>query len=220
MIVAFSGGKDSTALALHLHEIGESFEMIYTATGNELPPVAVHIENMERILKRPVEKIPAPTLGELIEKHQCLPSWRMRFCTRQIKIEPCRKFLDAHPDTLCVGLRADEEARAGGTYGAAMIRYPLREWNWGLDEVLRCCERYGVMVPARTDCAVCFFQTLHDWWSLWWNWPKYYAQGEQWEEQIGHTFRSPKRDRHPASLRGLRQEFEAGYEPKKRGRNE
>jgi hypothetical protein len=147
-----------------------------------------------------------------------LPSFRMRWCTRMIKIEPCAEYLKAHPDILCVGLRADEDGRAGGTYSAGSIRYPLREWNWGLDEVIRCCERFGVRVPPRTDCAVCFDQTLYEWWSLWSNHPEQYTQGEKWEAQIGHTFRSDKRDTQPASMKGLRGKFEAGYKPKQRAR--
>lgn len=39
-VVAFSGGKDSTALALRLHELGEAFSLLFTPTGNELPDVA------------------------------------------------------------------------------------------------------------------------------------------------------------------------------------
>ena len=219
MIVAFSGGKDSTAMVLRLHELGRPFRMIYTPTGNELPDVARHIEAVSAIVRRKVTRISAPSLEQLIHEQQCLPNWRMRWCTRMIKIEPCRRWLDENPDTLAVGLRADEEGRAGATYSSAnKIRYPLREWNWGLDEVLRCCERHGVTVPARTDCALCYYQTLHEWWLLWKHYPEHYACGELWEHKIGHTFRSPRRDTQPTSLALLRAKFEQGYVPKKRRR--
>jgi len=220
MLVAFSGGKDSTAMVLQLAKLGEDFRMIWTPTGNELPDLMRHIRHVEQIVGRQVEAVPAPTLAELIDEQQCLPSWRMRWCTRMIKVEPCAEYLRQHPDeTLCVGLRADEPGRVGGTYeGAKEIQYPLREWGWGLAEVLRCCEQAGVAIPTRTDCAVCFFQTLHEWWLLWKHHPEAYAQGEAWEEQIGHTFRSPSRDTQPAALRDLRAKFEAGYTPKARQR--
>lgn len=46
--VAFSGGKDSTALVLRLAELGEPFECLFTPTGNELPDLTEH---MERVLE-------------------------------------------------------------------------------------------------------------------------------------------------------------------------
>ena len=217
MIVAFSGGKDSTALALRLHELGERFELMHTATGNELPGVREHIERVSEACEAPIVDLKAPTLEQLIDEQKCLPNWRMRWCTRMIKIEPALEFYKTRPgEVVCVGLRADEEGRVG--IEGADVRYPLREWNWGLDEVVRYCEQRGFEPPKRTDCAVCFYQTLHEWWSLWYYHPKEYAQGEQWEFETGHTFRSPQRDTWPAGLRELREEFEEGREPKQRNR--
>ena len=34
-VIAFSGGKDSTALALRMAEIGEDFVLFFTPTGRE-----------------------------------------------------------------------------------------------------------------------------------------------------------------------------------------
>lgn len=42
-IMAFSGGKDSTAMAVLLAERGEDFELLFTPTGNELPELFSHI---------------------------------------------------------------------------------------------------------------------------------------------------------------------------------
>lgn len=219
LIVAFSGGKDSTALALHLYETGKKFSLLYTPTGNELPGVAEHIKNVQAITKSPMIDLSAPTLEELIAEQKCLPNWLMRWCTRMIKIEPCQAWLAQNPDcTLAVGLRADEPGRVG-TYGSvSKIIYPLRSWGWGIDEVVECCERFEVCVPQRTDCAVCFFQTLHEWYDLYWKHPKLYEQGVAWEAATGHTFRSPGRDSRPASLKKLGELFAGGFEPRQRRR--
>lgn len=219
-VVAFSGGKDSTALTLRLHELGESFSLIHTATGNELPDVRNHIERIVRHTGADLIDLHAPTLAELIERQGALPNFRMRWCTRMIKIAPCARWIDENPDTiLAVGLRADEIGRIGGVFKSAEeIVYPLREWNWGEKEVVDYCIRQGFEPPPRTDCAVCFYQTLGEWHSLWRNHPEMYAQGEAWEKSIGHTFRSPKRDTQPAALYDLRTKFESGYAPKKRAR--
>jgi len=221
LIVAFSGGKDSTAMALHLAELGEPFRMLHTATGNELPDVRVHIDRVVRECGCELIDLKAPTLGELIHKQRMIPNWWARWCTRMIKIEPCVKWIASHPRIrLAVGLRADEEGRAGGTYKCEVV-YPLRDWGWDIDDVTEYCAEAGYSPPRRTDCAVCFYQTLHEWHVLWSEYPDEYAQGEAWEKLCGHTFRSPQRDSHPAALRELRLEFEAGYAPKarkKRGR--
>lgn len=36
-VVAFSGGKDSTCMAVMLAEEGEDFELLFTPTGDESP---------------------------------------------------------------------------------------------------------------------------------------------------------------------------------------
>jgi 3'-phosphoadenosine 5'-phosphosulfate sulfotransferase (PAPS reductase)/FAD synthetase len=219
LVVAFSGGKDSTAMALQLHKLGHKFELLHTSTGNELPDVKDHINKIIEMTGAPFVNIEAPTLEELIEEQQCLPNWRMRWCTRMIKIEPVIKWLSKNKDkiVLAVGLRADEPGRAGGTYNCEVV-YPLREWDWGIVEVKECINHYNITIPRRTDCAVCFYQTLYEWRLLWKEYPKEYERGEMWEKQIGHTFRSPTKDKYPASLKDLRQRFENGWIPQRRER--
>ena len=46
LVVAFSGGKDSTALALRLAELGQEFSILNTPTGNEPPEVREHVERV------------------------------------------------------------------------------------------------------------------------------------------------------------------------------
>lgn len=215
MIVAFSGGKDSTAMVVRLAELGEPFSCLFTPTGDELPEVLVHIQTVVAMIDRPLVLPPAPTLEGLIAFHGALPNWRMRWCTRQIKIEPCIAYLKAHPgETLCVGLRADEEAREGLYGDYATYRYPLREWGWKIADVLDYLSEQDVQVPARTDCAVCFYQRLGDWYRLWRDHPERFERGVRLEQQTGHTFRSPSRDTWPAALTDLRQQFVDGRIPR------
>lgn len=107
LVVAFSGGKDSTAMALRLHELGKPFRMIHTATGNELPEVREHVIRVAEETGADLIDLDAPTLEQLITEQQCLPSWRMRWCTRMIKIEPCAEWLRLNQNVrLAVGLRS------------------------------------------------------------------------------------------------------------------
>ncbi len=222
-LVALSGGKDSTAMALRLAESEPAdYEYLITPTGRELPPVEAHWKHLESLLGKPLIRIPAPTMGELIVKFGALPNWRMRWCTRLIKIEPFMAFAsDAAPATVYVGIRADEvigeDAREGTDWsGVIGVKqdFPLVRWGWGLSRVIRYVEDMNAVPPKRTDCDFCFFQRLIEWWELWKDWPERYKQAEAYEIWTGHTFRSAQRDSWPASLTGLRHEFEHGRIPK------
>ena len=218
-IVAFSGGKDSTEMALRMRELGEDFDLFFTPTGDELPELFDHLHHMEQLLGQRIITPRNRTLEEWIYEYKGLPNWRQRWCTRLIKILPCQAYLKAHPgSTLCVGLRHDEPLRSG-LYGSfATYRYPLREWGWNIGDVKRYVAAMGVDVPARTDCACCFFQRIIDWYNLWLEHPAEYARSEGYETLTGYTFRSAQRDTWPAGLRELREEFERGRKPRGLGK--
>jgi hypothetical protein len=60
-IVAISGGKDSTALALHLAEIEpRDYTYLITPTGDELPEMVEHWEKLEQLLGKPVRTYHQP----------------------------------------------------------------------------------------------------------------------------------------------------------------
>lgn len=219
-VVALSGGKDSTALALRLAEV-EPRDYVYvcTPTGNELPEMFEHWRHVGELLGRPLTPIMHRTgLHGVAREQNMLPNFRARFCTRILKIEPYRAWL--HLNTPCVsyvGLRADEEGRAGGAYSdiaGVEMRFPLREWAWKKDDVLAYLKERGVTIPRRTDCAICYHQRIGEWWDLWKNYPQEWADGEALEAEIGGTMRTPGRDTWPVSMAGLRVAFESGRVPK------
>lgn len=195
-----------------------AFEWVCTPTGNEPPEWFAHMRAL-RYRIGPIKPIMYPGgLDALIRKHNALPNWRMRWCTRQLKIEPFAAFL-AHcaPATFYVGLRADEEEREGGDYRRVPnveMKFPLRDAGMGLSDVREFLAARDIQIPRRTDCMLCFFQRLIEWYELWRDNPEAYAHGEQMEAATGHTFRSPGRDTWPAALRDLRAEFERGRVPR------
>ena len=220
-IIAVSGGKDSTALALRMAELypGEDFDYVCTPTGNELPEMVAHMQNLERLLGKEIRRIELyqgkDGLFELIKDQKMIPNYRARFCTRMLKIEPMIAYLKSQsPCVQYVGLRADEEARIGiyGEMPGVEQSYPMQAWGWGIDEVWEYLKGKDVSIPWRTDCGLCFFQRLDEWKSLLYNNPGAYAHGEEIEAMVGKTFRSASRDTWEASLAGLRQEFEDGRE--------
>lgn len=133
-----------------------------------------------------------------------------------LKIQVAQAFYLQHPGCIAyVGLRADEETRAGGIYGDIVVqKYPLREWGWGIKEVQKYLHDKNIKIPARTDCARCYAQKLKEWYFLWKNYPQIFNEAEAQEKKTGFTFRSPSRDTWPAALEGLRKEFENGRIPR------
>lgn len=223
-VVALSGGKDSTAMALRLAEVEpRDYTYVCTPTGNEPDAMFEHWRKLGEMLGKPIVPIMlSGGLAGLIRDQNALPNWRQRWCTRMLKIEPFAAYLMQHPGAVSyVGLRADEPEREGGDYldVGAMMDFPLRRWGWGLSQVLGYLEARGVVIPKRTDCRVCFYQRLFEWWELWRDDPGAWAEGEAWEALTGHTFRSPGRDKWPAPMVELRTLFEAGAIPKQTGRD-
>jgi 3'-phosphoadenosine 5'-phosphosulfate sulfotransferase (PAPS reductase)/FAD synthetase len=219
-IVGLSGGKDSTAMALWLAENEpRDYTYICTPTGDELPEMFAHWRKISGLLGKPLLPIVAGTLAGLIDGYNALPNFRMRWCTRELKIEPTKKFLLANsPAVSYVGLRADEEEREGiyGEIAGVTQRYPLRELGWGVRDVLGYLAKRGVDIPKRTDCARCFYQRIGEWWDLSREHPEEYASAEEDERKTGHTYRTPGKDTWPTSLTDLRLAFEGGRIPRDR----
>lgn len=215
-IVGLSGGKDSTAMALRLAEIEpREYTYICTPTGDEPAEMIDHWANLECLLKAPIVKLTAGTLVQLIHEQNALPSHRMRWCTRRLKIEPTIRYIKQNsPALLYVGLRADEEERKG-IYGDIVVSdFPFRRWGWTEVDVWDYLHHRGVTIPSRTDCLKCFDQSLREWRAYWRNDPKGYAEAIALEDMTGHTFRNPGRDNRPAGLRQLGEMFANGYIPR------
>jgi 3'-phosphoadenosine 5'-phosphosulfate sulfotransferase (PAPS reductase)/FAD synthetase len=206
-------------MALRLREVHQDrdYEYLITPTGKELPEMGDHWRRLEDMLGKPLIHLQpfGDQDGLLVDIRQqaMIPNFRARFCTKDLKIKPTIKWLTEHaPAVQYVGLRADEPERRGlyGDIPDVTQCYPLREWGWGIDDVLGYLDSRGVTIPTRTDCALCFFQRLLEWKRLWRDHPEAYRVGVKIEAEMGHTFRSAGRDSWPADLAGLAEEFEKG----------
>ncbi len=225
-IVALSGGKDSTAMALRLQECEpRDYMFVCTPTGDELPEMIQHWLMLGKMLGQPILPVSCGvSLDGLIRKHKMLPNHSARWCTRQLKIEPYYRWLaEQAPAISYVGLRSDEPGRAGMTFiddDGITMDFPMRRWGWSEADVWAYLEQRNVKIPARTDCAKCYHQTLGEWWRLWKIHPDIYKDAEEFEGWVSvergktYTFRNPDRDEWPAGLKELRQWFESGRVPR------
>lgn len=223
-VVALSGGKDSTAMALAL-QVWEPADYTYviTPTGNELPEMIGHWLKLVDLLGKPLTPVSRKSLQGEIRRQRALPNHRARWCTRLLKLVPYYEWLgNQGPVVSYVGLRADEQSRPGMIFpnqDDIMMDFPMRRWFWTLKDVLEFLADIGITVPERTDCAMCFWQTLAEWYLLWLNHPTLYAEAEDLEiwvsaERGGNfTLRSAQRDTWPADLTSLRLAFESGRIP-------
>lgn len=220
-VVGLSGGHDSTALALLLKSLEpRPYNYICTPTGDELPPMYEHWNRLGELLGRRLVPIMAGTLYSVIADEKTLPNFRIRFCTRRLKIEPYRKFLQEQaaigPIVSYIGLRADEPGRAGGAYSdipGVTMRFPLREWGFDEESVQNTLRAFGVQCPDRTDCGNCYHQRVGEWFKYWRDYPERAYRMAALETQMGQTLRTPGRDSWPSALVDLFAEFAAGRVP-------
>lgn len=221
-IVALSGGHDSSILSVLLKEREPQriYNYVCTPTGDELPEMFAHWRKLAEILGRRIVPIMGGSLRQVVREQKMLPNFRARFCTRIIKIEPYHALLAElaaiAPVVSYVGLRHDEPGRAGGAYDdipGVEMRFPLREWEMGEEDVQAALAERGIVCPNRTDCARCYHQRLGEWFELWRDHRDIFLDAENDEAEFGATYRSPGRDTWPSALKDMRARFEAGEVP-------
>lgn len=134
-----------------------------------------HWRRMADMLGTPMMPLVAGNLVNEAHRKKMIPNFRAQWCTRKLKIEPYQASLGKlvkqyRRGVSCVGIRADEPEHKGGDYSVVIgveSQFPMREWGWGINEVMGYLDKRGVVIRDCTDCALCFFQRLGEWWDLW-----------------------------------------------------
>lgn len=190
-ILGLSGGKDSAALAIYLRDRVPQMEYIFTDTGKELRETYEYIDKLEAFLGKPVVRLNAERgFDHWLEIYGgYLPSSRMRWCTRQLKLKPFEQYVGDDPVVSYVGIRADED-RDGYISTKPNIRavFPFREDGIRKEDVFRILEESGVGIPdyyrwrSRSGCFFCFFQRKGEWAALLENHPDLFEEAKKYEK--------------------------------------
>ena len=186
--VAFSGGADSTALALLLWERGEDFELVFSDTGAELPETYWTIPRVARYLGKPLHVVSNGTYFQWCNAyHMALPGKVGRWCTRVLKQVPQEAYFSTvNADVVSIGIRADEPHRMEDSKLPYPYDRPLLDAGMDKKDVIQLCEKHGLLNPAyawrsNVSCFCCQFQRKNDWLGLYRNHPDLYGLAEEWE---------------------------------------
>lgn len=168
VVCCVSGGKDSTAMILHLRELGlpNPIRYVHSDTGHEHPITVAYIQELRDTLGIDIEVSKGLySFESLAVKKGCFPSTRRRFCTEQLKVVPMKHYLDGkrvvdgewvqvEPElensVLAVGVRAQEShARSQlGEWDEDGKAYDRPVWrpliDWSAEEVFDTHRKYGV----------------------------------------------------------------------------
>ena len=144
-VLGISGGKDSAALAIYLHDKYPTLDINYyfCDTGKELDETYLLIDNIEAYLGKKITKIKA-----VKDSHEespfdhflklyggYLPSSKARWCTKKLKLEPFEEQIVKEDLTISyVGIREDED-REGYISTKPNIQsiFPFRKNIWSMD---------------------------------------------------------------------------------------
>lgn len=148
-VLGISGGKDSAALAIYLHDKYPhvDFTYYYTDTGKELDETYQLLENIEIYLGKKIEHLVAKDAKAASENpfdffyksfRGYVPSPTARWCTAMMKLQPFEQFVGNEIPTISyVGIRGDED-RDGYISKKDNIQsiFPFRRNIWS-EDVLR-----------------------------------------------------------------------------------
>jgi 3'-phosphoadenosine 5'-phosphosulfate sulfotransferase (PAPS reductase)/FAD synthetase len=191
-ILGLSGGKDSTALAILLHQEVPQMEYFFCDTHRELPETYEYLERIKARLGIQIHYLSAERgFDHWLDIYGgALPSPQMRWCTKQLKIKPLEAFIGDDEAISYVGIRADEH-RDGYISTRPNIKavYPFKERGLVKADILRLLEESGIGLPkyyewrSRSGCYFCFFQRKYEWVMLHETHPDLFARAVDYESQ-------------------------------------
>lgn len=190
-ILSLSGGKDSTALAIYMRGKVPDMEYVFCDTDKELPETYDYLKKLEYHLGKEITRLKDDRgFDHWLQVYGgYLPSSRMRWCTRMLKIKPFEKYVGDDPIMMYVGIRADEDRTAYVSSKPNITAvYPFRENGIDIDGVRRILDESGIGLPSyydwrtRSGCYFCFFQRKAEWVGLLEKHPDLFEKSKEYEK--------------------------------------
>lgn len=173
VVASVSGGKDSAAMSLYLHELGIDHDRVFMDTGWEHPATYEYIRGPLTEKLGPITEIRGDLdFVRLVEKKGLFPSRVMRFCTELLKVVPVQRYLAARADAgedlvNTVGIRrAESRARSQMPEWEWSETFDLEVWRplvtWTADDVVAIHRRHALswnplyhLGASRVGCWPC-----------------------------------------------------------------
>ena len=195
-VMGLSGGKDSSALAVYIKkempEIFDQMEFFFCDTHKELPETYEYLDRIEARLGIKIIHLEDKRGFDhwLHIYGGYLPSSRMRWCTKQLKLLPFEQFVGDDEVITYVGIRADE-ARDGYKSRKDNItaRLPFKEAGLNKNDIIKLLEDSGLGMPSyyewrsRSGCFFCFFQRKYEWVMLAEKHPDLFEKAVKYEQE-------------------------------------
>lgn len=191
-LLGLSGGKDSTALAVLLHQEVPQMEYFFCDTHKELPETYEYLDRIKARLGIKIHYLSAEYgFDHWLEVYGgYLPSPQSRWCTRQIKIRPFEQFVGDDAAISYIGIRADEN-RDGYISTKPNIQpvYPFKERGLVKADIIKLLEDSGIGLPdyyrwrSRSGCFFCFFQRKYEWVKLAEEHPDLFQKAVEYEQR-------------------------------------
>jgi hypothetical protein len=193
-LLALSGGKDSTALAVYMRDRVPEMEYAFCDTEKELQETYDYLDKLEVYLGRPIARLKHDGMGFdglLTIRRGFLPSPQARWCTECLKIKPYEKYVGDEQIISYVGIRADEPHRKGyiSTKPNIEARFPFVEDGLVRADIIAILENSGLGLPkyyewrSRSGCFFCFYQQRREWVGLLERHPDLFREAMQYEKE-------------------------------------
>jgi hypothetical protein len=192
----FSGGKTSAYMVLKYYKPGDL--VIFCDTGREHQKTYKFINDFEAFEKIPIIRLKYEGGFEsLIEKRKAVPNNFKRFCTIELKIKTCRRYLRKQGIIKYenfVGFRYDEPLRVKRRkqmWKQVVDRFPLFEDRIEKKHINQFWESkpYTLEIPSILgNCTLCFMKGKNAIISILSSYPELAEPWIKDEEKTGHTY--------------------------------
>lgn len=192
----FSGGKTSAYMVLHYYKPGDL--VIFCDTGREHDKTYKFINDFEAFENIPIIRLQYEGgFDGLIKKKKATPNHFKRFCTIELKIKTCRRYLRKHGIMKYenfVGFRYDEPLRVKRRkqmWKQVIDKFPLYEDKIDKQMINDYWEKktYTLEIPSILgNCTLCFMKGKNAIISILQSYPEL---AEPWindEKQTGYTY--------------------------------